>query len=213
MNWARYGPQAVVFRFAERVGDEAFAKGRAIAAELERRPPPGMIEFVPSFTTVLVTFAGEQQALAAAPELARRLDGCSAPKGSVPQMKEIPVIYDGPDLGRVAEGHGLTIGQVAELHSKPTYKVYLLGFSPGFPYLGDLDSRLHTPRLTSPRPRVSAGSVAIGGSHTGVYSVDGPGGWNIIGRTTVKLFDAGKDGREMFFLQPGDLVRFVAEAS
>jgi KipI family sensor histidine kinase inhibitor len=106
----------------------------------------------------------------------------------------------------------LTTREVGELHSATLYKVYLLGFAPGFPYLGDLDPRLHTPRLAAPRPRVAAGSVAIGGEHTGIYSVDSPGGWNIIGRTTARLFDparTGEDEREMFLLRPGDRVKFV----
>ena len=103
----------------------------------------------------------------------------------------------------------MTARDVAELHSSTLYKVYLLGFSPGFPYLGDLDSRLHTPRLPSPRTRVPAGTVAIGGEHTGIYSVEGPGGWNIIGHTKVKLFDPSSDGPEMSLLRQGDRVRFV----
>ena len=211
MNWVRYGPNAVLFRFAERGGDEAFARGCAIAAELNRNPPAGMAEFVPAFTTVLVTFETAEQALAAAADLARTLERCAAKTVERKDVKEIPVVYDGADLGRVAEAHGLTVEQVAEIHSAPTYKVCMLGFSPGFPYLGDLDARLHTPRLPSPRTRVAGGSVAIGGSHTGIYSVDGPGGWNIIGRTTARLFDATMEGEEMFLLRHGDSVKFVPQ--
>ena len=108
----------------------------------------------------------------------------------------------------------MTVEQVCELHSAPVYRVYMLGFSPGFPYLGDLDPRLHTPRLASPRAKVRAGSVAIGGEHTGVYTVDSPGGWNIIGHTPLKIFDPlrgdpnGQD-EAMFWLKPGDRVKFV----
>lgn len=211
MKWVRYGPKALLFRFAERLGDEAFAKGCAIAADLERNPPPGMIEFVPAFTTVLVTFDTTEQAAGAGPELARRLERCGAREIRGKGVKEIPVVYDGPDLKRVADLHQLTIEQVAEIHSSTTYKVYMLGFAPGFPYLGDLDPRLHTPRLPSPRARLAAGSVAIGGSHTGIYSVDGPGGWNIIGHTSAKLFDASRDGAEMFLLRQGERVQFIAQ--
>jgi inhibitor of KinA len=85
----------------------------------------------------------------------------------------------------------------------------MLGFAPGFPYLGDLDARLHTRRLASPRPRVAAGSVGIGGEHTGIYSVQSPAGWNIIGHTPAKLFDSNADGAAMFFLRQGDRVKFV----
>jgi inhibitor of KinA len=208
MNWVRYGPTGLLFRFAKSVGEEAFVKGCGIAAELERQPPLGMIEFVPAFTTLLVTFQTAEQAALASTELARRLERCGAKPVSATPIKEIPVVYDGPDLRRVADMHGITVDQVKEIHAATTYKVYMLGFSPGFPYLGDLDPRLHTPRLASPRTRVPAGSVAIGGSHTGIYSVDSPGGWNIIGHTTVKLFDPEKCAK-MAHLRQGDRVRFV----
>ena len=209
MKWVSYGPKGLLFRFAERVGDEAFATGCAIAAELERNPPAGMIEFVPAFTSVLVRFEEVQQAAAARSDLLRRLERCARATPTSRPATEIPVTYDGVDLERVAELHRMTARDVAELHSSTLYKVYLLGFSPGFPYLGDLDGRLHTPRLPSPRTRVPAGTVAIGGEHTGIYSVEGPGGWNIIGHTKVKLFDPSSDGPEMFLLRQGDRVRFV----
>jgi KipI family sensor histidine kinase inhibitor len=211
MNCAPYGPTALLFSFAEHVGDEAFAKGSAIALELERNPPAGMVEFVSGFTTVLVIFEDREQRARIADELLRKLQSCVAPVAQPPPAKEMLVVYDGPDLPRVAEAHHLTIPEVPELHAAATYKVYMLGFSPGFPYLGDLDPRLHTPRLASPRTRVPAGSIAIGGSHTGIYPVEGPGGWNIIGHTNVQLFDAKREGAEMFLLRQGDRVRFVPQ--
>ena len=209
MDWVRYGPNGLLFRFAKSLGDEAFGKGCAIAAELERHPPAGMIEFVPAFTTMLVTFQTAEQATSAAADLARRLERSALKPLPAPAVKEIPVVYDGPDLTRVADSHGLTVEQVKAIHAGTTYKVYMLGFAPGFPYLGDLDARLHTPRLPSPRTRVAAGSVAIGGSHTGIYSVDGPGGWNIIGHTSLKLFDPGSGWDKMTHFRQGDRVRFV----
>ena len=211
MNWSRYGPNALLFRFAEKIGDESFATSFAITKELERNPPEGMVEFVPAFTTVLVTFDTRERVLRTADQLLRRLERCATGKIVPAPVKEIRVTYNGPDLNRVAELHKLTTEEVAEVHAATTYKVYMLGFSPGFPYLGDLDSRLHTPRLASPRTHVAAGSVAIGGSHTGIYSVDGPGGWNIIGHTNLKPFNSARDGAEMFFLRQGDRVRFVPQ--
>jgi KipI family sensor histidine kinase inhibitor len=211
MNCVQYGPNALLFRFAEQVGDEAFAKGRAITLELERNPPAGMVEFVSAFTTVLIVFENPEQPARIADEVLRRLQHCATAATPPQRTREIPVVYDGPDLARLAEVHNLTVREVADIHAAATYKVYMLGFSPGFPYLGDLDPRLHTPRLVSPRTRVPAGSVAIGGSHTGIYPVEGPGGWNIIGHTKVKLFDAKHEGAEMFFLRQGDRVRFVPE--
>jgi len=209
MNWVQYGPKGLLFRFGEKVGDEAFATGSAITAELERNPPLGMIEFVPAFTTVLVRFEEEEQAAAARRDLLQRFEQCASATPPSRPVTEIPATYDGVDLERVAELHRMTTREVAELHSSTVYKVYTLGFSPGFPYLGDLDARLHTPRLPSPRTRVPAGAVAIGGEHTGIYSVEGPGGWNIIGHTKLKLFDSSQDGAGMFLLRQGDRVRFV----
>jgi inhibitor of KinA len=203
-----------MLRFADKLGDETFAQGRAIARELELHPPEGLLEFVPAFTSVLLEF---DPRLPAAPDLKAvvlQLGKAVRAKPRLPRLLEIPVIYDGPDLERVAQSHRLTVAEAVQLHSQTTYKVYMLGFSPGFPYLGDLDERLHTPRLPSPRTRVPAGSVAIGGEHTGIYPADSPGGWNIIGRTPRKLFDptapvADDPAEGAFLLKPGDCVRFV----
>jgi len=219
VNWQPYGPDALMFEFAERADEAAFLRARAIAAELERRPPPGLVEFVPGFVTLLLVFDSAQRARlpTLGPALAKRFGTVKPQPLSAPVLKTIPVTYDGPDLPRVAEASGLTVGQVVALHLAPTYRVYLLGFAPGFPYLGGLDARLRTPRHASPRPRVPAGSVAIGGEHTGIYPAASPGGWNLIGRTSVVLFDParGTPGGEdaMFFLQPGDAVKFVPAAA
>lgn len=194
-----YGPNAVLVRFADQLGDETFARGRALARALEQSPPPGLIEYVPAFTTMLLEFEKP------VPDLSFLANVAAAELQPAP-LKEIPVIYDGPDLQRVADHNHLTPDEVCNLHASTVYKVYMLGFSPGFPYLGDLDLRLHTPRLPTPRTRVPAGSVAIGGQHTGIYPSETPGGWNIIGRTSIKLFDP---AAMTFFLQPGDRVRFV----
>jgi KipI family sensor histidine kinase inhibitor len=146
--------------------------------------------------------------------VASQLAGLSPRDFQERAAKEIPVVYDGEDLGPLADEKGMAVTEVIQLHSQPIYKVYLLGFSPGFPYLGDLDQRLHTPRRTSPRTHVPAGSVAIGGEHTGIYSVGSPGGWHIIGHTTVAMFNheqlaTDSDPKSLFFLEPGDRVKFV----
>lgn len=214
MKWTSYGPDAWLLQFAEQLNDQSFARGRAVARELEERPPAGLLEFVPAFTTVLFEFAPGTFGESERKSLAAKLGRLRPDKLSRPPIREIPVCYDGPDLERVAAQHRLRVEQVIERHARPVYKVYALGFSPGFPYLGDLDPSLHTPRLLTPRPRVLSGSVAIGGIHTGIYSVTGPGGWNVLGRTPVKLYDwsaATKAGSEhgMFLLHPGDRVKFV----
>ena len=216
MKWFPYGPNAWLLQFAESVGEEAFFRARSIVTELEHRPPPGLIEFVPGFTTILLEFKPQQSEVESVilPELLERLKFGTLAKIHSTPVKTIPVCYDGPDLERVAKQHELQINEVIARHAAPIYKVYMLGFSPGFPYLGDLDPALHTRRLESPRPRVPAGSVAIGGQHTGIYTIDTPGGWNIIGRTPVKVFDPTRgampgEETEMFLLKPGDRVKFV----
>ena len=195
-----YGPNAVLITFADKLGDDTFARGRALARAIERNPPPGLIEYVPAFTTMLLEFERE------APDLSF-LEQITADDLPPARIKEIPVTYNGSDLQRVAEYNHISAEEVCKLHSATIYKVYMLGFSPGFPYLGDLDSRLHTPRLANPCTRVTAGSVAIGGQHTGIYPSETPGGWNIIGHTPVKLFDP---DRMTFFLHPGDRVKFFS---
>jgi inhibitor of KinA len=124
---------------------------------------------------------------------------------------EIPVCYDaefGPDLGDVAAYNKITIDEVIRLHTSATYLVHFLGFSPGFAYMGGVPEGLRTPRLATPRPRVVAGSVGIAGEQTGVYPVDSPGGWRLIGHTPERMFDASADPPTR--LQPGDLVQFTA---
>jgi inhibitor of KinA len=215
MKWRRYGRNAVLVEFAEKPNEWAFHKSRAMVEALTRKPPHQLIEFVPGYTTLLLEFDLENEAdlpkLAAdAIELLQR-----GMRERLPSLSptEIPVRYDGPDLQRVADHNGLSPAQVVKYHSQAIYKVYLLGFSPGFPYLGELHHKLHTPRLEAPRTLVPAGSVGIGGKHTGIYSVDSPGGWNIIGHTGISLFDPfrASPGNEekAFLLKPGDLVRFI----
>jgi KipI family sensor histidine kinase inhibitor len=128
-----------------------------------------------------------------------------------PRRVEIPVTYGGeagPDLDFVARRAGLTPAQVVGLHTGREYRVYLMGFTPGFAYLGELDERIETPRLETPRLRVPAGSVGIAGRQTGIYPLESPGGWRLIGLTALTLFDPA--AAAPFLLAPGDLVRFVA---
>lgn len=125
---------------------------------------------------------------------------------------DIPVIYggaEGPDLENVARLHNLTARQAVEMHSSAEYVVYFLGFQPGFGYLGGLPEALHTPRRAVPRVKVPQGSVGIGGSHTGVYPLASPGGWQIIGNTPLALFDPQASSSTL--LRPGDSVRFVPQ--
>lgn len=121
----------------------------------------------------------------------------------------IPICYDidfGPDLADVAQHAGRSLEEVVRLHSSPTYLVYFLGFTPGFAYLGGLPDVLHVPRLASPRPSVAGGSVGIAGSQTGIYPFDSPGGWRLLGRTPLRMFDP--EATPPTLLGPGDRIKF-----
>jgi inhibitor of KinA len=165
---------------------------------------------VPGYISLLVHYdllrLEGGQALRAVQELAGRAAALALPE---PRRVKVPVHYGGehgPDLEFVARQAGLSPAEVVRIHTGAEYPVYFIGFTPGFPYLGGLDPRLFCPRLETPRARVPAGSVGIAGQQTGIYSVDSPGGWRLIGWTPLKLFDPLPDPPSL--LAPGDVVRF-----
>ena len=216
MRWQSYGPEAVLVEIGREASDRTRNAILSILKDLEERPVPGIRDYSAGFTSILLQF--DRRLVSDPAELQRELQQRfrKSAKRSPQEgpLRQIPVIYDGEDLERVASLHKLPVREVIKIHSKTIYQVNCLGFAPGFPYLGPLDKRLHTPRLSSPRLQVPAGSVAIGGKHTGIYTVNSPGGWNLIGRTDVKIFDALRGppaGPEaaMFFLQAGDRVQFI----
>jgi len=185
---------------------------RRLVRLLEAEPVPGVRNVHPGYASVLVNF----DALQLRPEkLQEILGGCLERMEKVtlpePREVEIPVCYGGeygPDLQSVAELRGLTTQRVIELHAAREYLVYFLGFVPGFAYLGELASELVTPRLPAPRKSVPPGSVGIAKNQTGVYPVATPGGWRLLGRTPLKIFQP--DRKEMSLLAIGDRVRFVS---
>ncbi len=195
------------------VSDITLAHVLQTAEAIRRAKLVGVRELVPAFTTVTVHMTPESagdivraglEAICAT--LADKLS-TDLPAGA---DREIPVVYggnEGPDLEAVAQHHAQTPGEIAAMHAAAGYRVHAIGFSPGFPYLAGLPLTLHTPRRATPRTRVPAGSVGIGGGQTGVYPMAGPGGWNLIGRTTRRMFDV--NARPPAWLQVGDRVRFV----
>jgi len=166
----------------------------------------------PGYASLLIDFdplqlSHDELSSAVQPLASGPAEACDAPANVV----TIPVCYDrefGPDLPEVARHAGLSPEEVVRLHSSPTYLVYFLGFSPGFVYLGGLPEALGTPRLATPRPAIAGGSVGIAGDQTGIYPVGSPGGWRLIGRTPLRLFDA--EATPPTLLQPGDSVQFSA---
>ena len=209
MRIVRASDQAFLVVFDEGIGEAGAAAVRHLVASLRERPVPGQVDLHPAYGSVLVRFDG----VATEPrDVASSLSARVAEPAPVRESRTltVPVHYDGPDLERVADTCGLRAAEVVALHAGSLYEVAFLGFSPGFPYLLGLPPSLATPRLTAPRRLVPAGSVAIAGLQAGIYPVSTAGGWNIIGRTDVTLFDAA--AAEPALLRPGDRVRFRAMA-
>lgn len=197
----------------ERVGECAFLLGAASAAEAlalyERvtAAAPEAADVIPGAETVLVVFSEPPTDEVPARLAAIEREGASGAHEHRAREHAIAVHYDGPDLERVAAHAGLTAAETIARHASARYRVAFVGFQPGFGYLSGLPDELATPRLPSPRAKIPAGSVAIGGTWSGVYPSESPGGWNLIGRADVLLFDpaAAPPAR----LSPGDVVRFV----
>ncbi|MDR5772824.1 5-oxoprolinase subunit PxpB [Caballeronia sp. LP006] len=172
---------------------------------------PHVVEVVPGMNNLTIVFdplEADYEALAAQLE-----EGWEAatPSDTGGAEIEIPVRYggaDGPDLSSLAKHVGLSVDEVVKRHTEAEYVVFFLGFQPGFAYMGGLDPALHTPRRAEPRLEVPAGSVGIGGAQTGIYPAVSPGGWNLLGRTDLKLFDPARNPPTL--MQPGDRVRFTA---
>ena len=210
------GDSAVTLQFPQQISQEINRQIRWFCRELESRPVPGIVELVPTYCAVTVHYnpmvlscealQGYMKEILSEMELQK---DCAAalPQG---RLVEIPVVYGGeygPDPEQLAASHHMTAEEVIRLHAGREYLVYMLGFTPGFPYLGGMDSRIATPRLKVPRTRIPAGSVGIAGEQTGIYPMDSPGGWQLIGRTPLLLFDPNRPGEE-FLLQAGDRLRF-----
>ena len=176
-------------------------------AALRALDPPGVIELVPAYRTLLVV--ADPELAEALDELAARLPALELPPAEAVagDPVEIPVRYDGEDLDEVARLTGLDPGEVVARHTAPTYTVAFLGFSPGFPYLVGLDPALEVPRRDTPRTSIPAGSVGLAGTQTGIYPTASPGGWRLIGRTEVTLFDPARDPPAL--LAPGGRLRFT----
>jgi KipI family sensor histidine kinase inhibitor len=199
------GDAAFSLELGDSIDLETCRHVRAFDRALRERPFPGLRETVPSYRALLVCFDSERTSGDAVRE---HLEGLAPREGpdSESRLHAIPTLYDGPDLEAVGASTGLPVSQVVALHASTEYTAYMLGFTPGFAYLGDVPAVLHTARRSTPRTRVAAGSVAIVGRQTGVYPSASAGGWNVIGRTSLTFFDAFREPPAL--LQPGDRVRF-----
>ncbi len=216
------GPGAVTVEFGRRISEELNEKVRRLDRRFERKPFPGLIEIVPAYASLTIffdlseirrLFPEQPTAFAAVRRLILEAidDPQQASSGAFARTIEIPVIFDADsalDLGAVAASCGLSVSEVIGIFLGRTYRVYMLGFLPGFAYLGDVDERIATPRRARPRFKTPKGSVGIAGRQTGIYPLESPGGWQIIGRTETELFTPFDESPSL--LRAGDLVRFYA---
>jgi KipI family sensor histidine kinase inhibitor len=186
------------------VGD--LATVHRLAAAVRAAVLPGVLDVVPGYRTVLVTVEAPDD-LPAVRDAVPALDLPPA-DAVLGRLVELPVVYDGEDLPEVCRLTGLDAGEVVRRHTAPDYVVAFLGFTPGFPYLVGLDPALHVPRRATPRTAVRAGAVGLAGDQTGVYPRRTPGGWQLLGRTDVVLFDPVREPAAL--LAPGDRLRFTA---
>lgn len=205
------GETAFVLTVGNDVSIDAHEKVKAVAHLLASAPPDAMVEYVPAFTTVTVIYdpmAATHEEFA--DRLRRLLENAPQVSPAVEaRLMEIPVCYGeafGPDLDFVASHNTITPDEVIAIHADAEYLVYMIGFAPGFPYMGGMSERIAAPRRDSPRQNVPVGSVGIAGKQTGIYSIETPGGWQLIGRTPVRLFRP--DEAEPSLLRTGDHVRF-----
>jgi KipI family sensor histidine kinase inhibitor len=209
------GDRALLVELGDEISPAVNQKLRELFVCLEQQAIEGLVELVAGYCSLLVicdpitiSVKNLENQIA---ETLKLLDMYPLP---TPKTVEIPVVYGqeyGPDLEWVAEFHKITPQEVIRLHTQPTYRVYMIGFTPGFPYLGEVPDALAIPRRETPRTHVSRGSVAIAQKQTGIYPVESPGGWQIIGRTPMGLFHPQKQPPSL--LEMGDLVKFYAISS
>jgi len=205
------GDAAILVRLGSDIDEATNRRVRAACARLERRRLAAVSDVVAAFTTVAVHYDPARGTFdQVARELSTALDQLDQEPLPATRTLTIPVHYGGgfgPDLEWVAAHARLTPEEVVRRHVAGEYLVHMIGFAPGFPYLGGLDASLVCPRRETPRTHVPTGSVGIGGSQTGIYPIESPGGWQLIGRTDVVLFDPAREPPSL--LAPGDRVRFV----
>jgi len=204
------GDRGLLVEYGDVIAPEINRKVRMIAMALEQEKPAGMVEVIPTYRSLLIIY----DPIKTAPDnleqvieaLELRLDKIKIPP---PRTVEIPVLYGGecgPDIDFVAQYARLSVEDVIRIHSGTPYQIYMMGFTPGYAYLGGLPEAIHAPRLETPRILIPAGSVGIANNQTGIYPVPSPAGWRIIGRTPLKLFDPTKT--RPFLYQAGDFIKF-----
>lgn len=202
---------ALTIEFGNEISLDLNEHAIALARRLLEQPFAGMIEVVPAYASVTAFFDPATTNYSKVESSVRTAIESVESAGTGPTgLVEIPVHITpetSPDLGRVAKFGAVSKEEVLDIFLTQTYRVYMLGFLPGFAYMGEVDERIAAPRLETPRTKVTAGSIGIAGKQTGIYPLESPGGWNIIGRTDLRMFSPVAD--QPCLLKPGDEVRFV----
>ncbi len=204
------GDQAVTVEWGNTIDEHINRQVHAFARKVEALSHPAITEVVPTYRSATVHYRPEVLSYEELKHLLAPLAQGSAEEAEELPVVEIPVCYGGeygPDLLEVAQHCSLTPEEVIARHTAPTYRIYMLGFTPGFPYLGGMDPSIAAPRRKEPRIHIPAGSVGIAGEQTGVYPIVSPGGWQLIGRTPLRLFDPQKE--QPILLSAGAGIRFV----
>lgn len=199
------GDAALIVQFGSRIDTRLSAKALTLAKRL--RSCQGVQDAVASYCSVTVHYDPNLVSYQTLRTAVERSDQRPSKVNRPGRLHRIPVIYDGPDLSEAAEALGLSVAEVVQIHSSATYRVFMIGFAPGQPYLGPLPAKLQLPRRSTPRTYVPAGSVAIAGRQTNVYTWPTPGGWHVLGRTDMRLVFLDRDPPAL--LRAGDRVEFV----
>ena len=205
------GDSALLVELGDKIDSTVNQRVHALNALLQTKNIAGIVETVPAYCTLLIHYDPLILTFDQVTHWVRdKLTQVDDSLNRKPRQLEVPTRYggaSGPDLEAVAVSKGISAADIVRIHSECEYTVYMMGFTPGFPYLGTLDERLITPRMETPRTLVKAGTVAIAGSQTGIYPLDSPGGWHLIGWTPLKLFDPTSEAPFLFF--PGDIIKFI----
>ena len=207
------GDSSVLVQLGDEIDLTINQRVHALANLIANSVINGVIETVPAYATLLVHYDPLILSFTQMKDhLREKMTQMQENESRKPRLVEVPVRYGGemgPDLESVASHCGLRVEDVIRIHSERIYTIFMMGFTPGFPYMGKLDDALIMPRLETPRTRAPAGTVAIAGSQTGIYSIDSPGGWQLIGWTPLKLFEP--ESESPFLFSPGDEVKFIIE--
>ena len=207
------GDSSLLVQLGDKIDLAVNQRVHALASLIEASSINGIIETVPAYATLLVHYDPLILSFAQLKNhLRAKLNLIEEESNRKRKFIEVPVHYGGEygmDLESVASHVHLQVEDVIRIHSERTYTIYMMGFTPGFPYMGKLDDAIVMPRLETPRTRVPAGTVAIAGSQTGIYSIDSPGGWQLIGWTPLRLFSP--ESEAPFLFSPGDEVKFIKE--